>query len=73
MRSGTDSLLVRDGAMAEWRRRRLLAAGVPERLAAWIATQSHADLHQLLELIDRGCAPDLAVRIVAPLEEQPPC
>lgn len=59
--------------IADWRRRRLLAAGVSQRLAAWIAAQSHADLHELLELIDRGCRPDLAVRIVAPLEEQPPC
>jgi hypothetical protein len=59
--------------VVDWRRRRLLAAGVPQRLAAWIAAQSHADLHELLELIDRGCRPDLAVRIVAPLEERPPC
>lgn len=30
------------------------------------------DLHALLELVDRGCAPELAVRIVAPLEWKPP-
>jgi hypothetical protein len=27
------------------------------------------DLHALLELVDRGCAPDLAVRILAPLDQ----
>ena len=30
------------------------------------------DLPALLELVDRGCAPELAVRIVAPLEWKPP-
>ena len=30
------------------------------------------DLEALLELVDRGCAPELAVRIVAPLGWQPP-
>ena len=30
------------------------------------------DLHALLELVDQGCAPELAVRIVAPLDWKPP-
>jgi hypothetical protein len=29
------------------------------------------DLHALLELTDRGCRPDLAARIVAPLDGDP--
>ena len=29
------------------------------------------DLPALLELVDRGCAPELAVRIVSPLEWEP--
>ena len=29
-------------------------------------------LNALLELVDRGCAPELAVRIVAPLDWKPP-
>lgn len=32
------------------------------------------DLHALLELVERGCHPHLAVRILAPLdEERRPC
>jgi hypothetical protein len=30
------------------------------------------DLHQLLELVDRGCPPELAVRILAPLDQDEP-
>ena len=30
------------------------------------------ELDTLLELVDRGCAPELAVRIVAPLAWEPP-
>lgn len=30
------------------------------------------DVNALLELVDRGCAPELAVRIVAPLEWRAP-
>jgi hypothetical protein len=26
------------------------------------------DLHQLIELVEQGCPPELAVRILAPLE-----
>jgi hypothetical protein len=32
------------------------------------------DLHALIELIERGCPPELAARILAPLEtERPAC
>jgi hypothetical protein len=32
------------------------------------------DLHALLGLVDRGCPPDLAARILAPLDrEHRPC
>jgi hypothetical protein len=63
----------RSRSLARWRQQRLRVAGVPSPLARWVATRSRADLHQLLELIDRGCPPELAVRIVAPLDERPPC
>lgn len=52
-----------------WRRCRLLEAGLPEDLADAVAAQPLFDLHALLQLLDRGCPPDLAVRIVAPLTE----
>lgn len=52
----------------EWRRHRLLHAGLPAALAETVAGDRRYDLHALLKLIDRGCRPDLAVRILAPLE-----
>ena len=51
-----------------WRRDQLGRAGFALRLAARIACDERYDLHALLELVDRGCPPDLAVRILAPLE-----
>ncbi|MDO5710932.1 MAG: hypothetical protein Q4P32_04220 [Micrococcales bacterium] len=51
----------------EWRRRRLVASGFEASLADHVA-RSHIDLHELLALLDRGCPPDLAVRILAPIE-----
>jgi hypothetical protein len=49
-----------------WRRRRLLEAGLPAALAETVASDPWFDLHALLQLVDAGCPPDLAVRIVAP-------
>jgi hypothetical protein len=49
-----------------WRRCRLLEAGFPERLAARLAAEP-LDLHALLQLVDRGCPPELAARILSPL------
>jgi len=61
-------------ALVEWRRERLLEAGVAPEVAANLAWDCGVDLHALLDLIDRGCPPHLAVRILAPLEERPrPC
>ena len=51
-----------------WRRCRLLDAGFPEALAMQLANAS-IDLHALLQLVDRGCPPELAARILAPLDE----
>jgi hypothetical protein len=51
-----------------WRVRRLRAAGLGPVMAAEIAADCGYDLHELLELIDRGCPAELAVRILAPLD-----
>lgn len=53
-----------------WRRCRLLEAGFPAELAESVAADPRFDLHALLELLDRGCPPELAVRIGAPLPHQ---
>jgi len=53
-----------------WRRCRLLEAGFPLDAAESLAADPGFDLHALLELVDRGCPPLLAVRIMAPLSGQ---
>lgn len=57
--------------LENWRRRRLIAAGFDAQLAAWLA-ESGVDLHELLVLVDRGCTPTLAARILAPLDRPAP-
>ena len=53
-----------------WRTQRLLEAGFPAELAAEVAADPGSDLHALLQLVDEGCPPDLAVRITSPLPGQ---
>jgi hypothetical protein len=55
-------------ALGEWRRRRLMAAGFDARLAEQMTQDEAVDLHELLVLLDRGCSPGLAARILAPLD-----
>jgi hypothetical protein len=60
--------------VVEWRRRRLVVAGFTRERADDLAGDDAVDLHALLQLIDRGCAPELAARILAPLDDRPrPC
>ena len=59
---------VSEPEMREWRRARLIHAGFAPELATPLGTDGRIDLHDLLELVDRGCPPDLAARILAPLE-----
>ena len=61
-------------AVVAWRTERLIAAGLPAALARSIAADCGYDLHMLLSLVDNGCPAELAVRIIAPLEEtRRPC
>ena len=55
--------------VVQWRRDRLLEAGFTPSLATELAERHDIDLHALLDLIDRGCPPGLAARILAPLDE----
>ena len=66
-RSGTDASAI--SPVAQWRRERLLAAGFPADLAARLAEDCATDLHAVLELVDRGCPPALAARILAPIDD----
>lgn len=49
-----------------WRLCWLLDAGFEPGLAEALAGTT-VDLHALLELVDRGCPPELAARILSPL------
>jgi hypothetical protein len=50
-----------------WRFRCLAGAGFPHDLANHLAKTPGIDIHALLDLVDRGCPPELAARILAPL------
>ena len=58
--------------IASWRCRQLMASGFPHSLARRVAHDTSYDLHALIELVERGCPPALAVRILAPLDEEAP-
>jgi hypothetical protein len=51
----------------DWRRQVLRQAGFENGLAWQLAADADVDLHDLLKLVDRGCPPELAARILAPL------
>lgn len=55
--------------VASWRCDQLVGTGFAPALAAELADDSRYDLHALIELIERGCRPDLAARILTPLNE----
>jgi hypothetical protein len=55
----------------DWRSRCLHEAGFERSAADRLARDSCWDLHALLELVDRGCPPALAERILAPQDWSP--
>jgi hypothetical protein len=55
--------------VADWRRDQLAGSGFAPALAAAIACDPRYDVHVLIELVERGCRPDLAARILAPLDD----
>jgi hypothetical protein len=55
-----------------WRRGLLVEAGFSPTCAAQAAGDPRFDVHALIELVECGCPPDLAARILAPLEEALP-
>jgi hypothetical protein len=54
--------------VVRWRRRQLAAAGFGLALATRLARDPRWDLHALIELVESGCPPELAVRILQPLD-----
>jgi hypothetical protein len=49
-----------------WRQCRLLESGFAQDLAQRLASTPAIDVHALLQLVDAGCPPELAARILAP-------
>ena len=60
---------VRHGVV-RWRREQLTVSGFPLTVAARLAEDARYDLHALIELVERACRPEVAVRIVAPLDDE---
>lgn len=58
--------------IVRWRTGQLREAGFDAQLADALARNGAYDLHAVLRLVDRGCPPELAVRILAPLDQEPP-
>ena len=52
--------------VVSWRRDQLVYAGFTLPLAMHLAEDPRYDLHALIELVESGCPPELAVRILAP-------
>ena len=53
-----------------WRRARLRKAGFDTALTEQLSRERGVDLHALIGLVERGCRPALAARILAPLDDQ---
>ena len=58
--------------LIQWRQRTLASAGFDQALATRLAGERAVDLHALLELVDSGCPPPLAARILSPLQAEKP-
>jgi len=59
----------REGVI-EWRRTQLLRSGFPTEVAVSVAENDRYDLHGVIGLVEHGCPPELALRILAPLEDE---
>lgn len=60
--------IIRRADVAVWRERCLEAAGFDEATAVLVAGDCGFDVHGLVTLVEAGCPPHLAVRILAPLD-----
>ncbi len=47
-----------------WRTEELIRVGFDPDVAALMAMEPGVDLHAAIDLIDRGCPPDIAARIL---------
>ena len=55
---------VSDEQVVSWRVEQLLRAGSDQASAMILAKRSHVDLHDAVDLLERGCPPKLALEIL---------
>ncbi|MDN5746812.1 MAG: hypothetical protein L0H31_17100 [Nocardioidaceae bacterium] len=67
-----DGLRTRQGTAEAfaWRCQSLLNAGFPAELVPDVAADPRLDLHAVFQLLDQGCPPELAIKIVEPLSNE---
>lgn len=53
-----------DKEVVAWRKEQLVRAGSDPSSALILAKRSHVDLHEAIELLERGCPPPLALEIL---------
>ncbi len=70
MRVKTKNEIQEAGEVVRWRREQMTNVGFSLPLASRLARDGRWDLHALIELVERGCPPQLAARILAPLEDE---
>lgn len=63
----TETNITKDSEQARierWRADELQRAGYPRTAAVELAARPDVDLHGAVELLERGCEPELALRIL---------
>jgi hypothetical protein len=54
----------KEALVLEWRAQTLVRAGFDEAAAIDLAVSKHVDLHAAVRLVERGCPPETALRIL---------
>jgi len=71
LRTGEQAGAGREAAeVVAWRRARLRNAGLDAKLSEQLSRECAVDLHALIELVEHGCPPPIAARILAPLDHE---
>jgi hypothetical protein len=65
-----DARAAPDRTLGAWRAGRLREAGFSDSLAEHLGHDCGFDLHALIELVEQGCPPHLAARILEPLDQK---
>jgi hypothetical protein len=61
----TDIVETEAERVERWRTSELMRAGFPGDDALTLAARFDIDLHDAIELVQRGCPPELAIRILS--------